>query len=145
MKKQRMRCPSGFSNNEITSPACRLPSKVGVRWSPGNHMLPIMGREARRINENEEENNILISACGYNPKQPKFTRRTSRSASGSRGIQGSRSRTCHTRGDKNRKGMSLQKSISVVLSPPCHKQIYERWLIMLALQFGASLILPASR
>jgi hypothetical protein len=83
LEQQRLRCPSGFSNNEMTSPACRLPSKVGVRWSPGNHMLSIMGREARRINENEEKNNILISACGYNPKQPKFTRRTSRSASGS--------------------------------------------------------------
>jgi hypothetical protein len=123
----------------MTSPACRLPSKVGVRWSPGNHMLPIMGREARRINENEEENNILISACGYNLKQPLFTMRTSRSALRQR-YPGKRSRTCHTRGDKNRKGMSLQKSISVVLSPPCHKQINERWLIMLALQFGASLI-----
>ncbi|MFA4956858.1 MAG: hypothetical protein WC556_07795 [Candidatus Methanoperedens sp.] len=83
-------------------------------------MLLIMGREARRINENEEENNILISAWAIirNSKNLPGEHRGARRVV--RGIQGSRSRTCH-------------------------KQIYELWLIMLALQFGASLILPASR
>jgi hypothetical protein len=47
-----------------------------------------------------------------------------------RGIQGSRSRTCHNQGDRNRKGMRLEKSLSVVLSPPCQDKIHAVSLLM---------------